>query len=328
MSEKQEIAVSVAVITYNMEKYLPALLDSILEQETDFRYEIVVDDDCSPDHSRDLLREYAARYPGVFVLSFRDTNVKASRNLHGVMRQCRGKYIALLEGDDWWDDRKKLQYQYDFMESHPEYIAMYCNSWVETSLTEEKRYPRRNITEPMIFSFKDFMNERFYDRLPNSTDTLFFRNFYASAPDEVVDVVWKAHPMVADQSLALVFYGMGEVYVDPRIVSHHRSITDKTANNYQALNARQDNKVAYAHMYACHEEYMENVLHRRCTKFYRVRGKIFAEAFWIAMKSRKSEDWEKAKQIWKQRKKKWPLVWCAFLWGCGTVKHGIQKFFK
>ena len=56
MSDTREIAVSVAVITYNLEKYLPTLLDSILEQETNFRYEIVVDDDHSPDHSREILK--------------------------------------------------------------------------------------------------------------------------------------------------------------------------------------------------------------------------------------------------------------------------------
>lgn len=324
MSDSREIAVSVAVITYNMEKYLPKLLGSILEQETNFRYEIVVDDDCSPDHSRELLKDYAKRYPDIFVLSLRDENVKASRNFHGVMRQCRGKYIALLEGDDWWDDKNKLQYQFDFMEAHPEYIAMFCNSWVETSLTEEKHYPRRKITEPMVFTFQDFMNYHFYDRLPNSTDTAFFRNFYATAPDEEIDVFWKAHPMVADQSLALILYGKGDVYVDPRIVSHHRSITDKKANNYQAHYAREDHKVSDAFMYACHEEYIENYLHRKCTKFYKVRGMIFAEAFWTAMKSRKPEDREKVRQIWNQRKKKWPLVWWAFRWGCKTLGRKLK----
>lgn len=319
MTQTNEIAVSVAVITYNLQKYLPPLLDSILEQKTSFRYEIVVDDDCSPDNSREILRDYDRRYPGVFVLSFRNENVKASKNLHGVMRQCRGKYIALLEGDDWWDDPEKLQYQYDFMEAHPEYIGMYCNSWVETSLTEVKHYPRRNITEPMVFSFEDFKKPHFYDRMPNSTDTAFFRNFYASAPAEEVDVFWKAHPMVADQTLALILYGKGKVYVDPRIVSHHRSITDKTANNYQALYKREDHRVSDAYLYACHEDYIENVLHRRCGRFYKVRGDIFAQVFWSWRKNRDPAEKAKAKEIWNQRKKKWPLVWWTFVWGCGTI---------
>ena len=324
MSEDREIAVSVAVITYNMQQYLPQLLDSVLMQKTAFRYEIVVDDDHSPDDTRAVLQEYAERFPDVFVLSLRDQNVGGSKNMYGVLRQCRGKYIAILEGDDWWEAEDKLQYQYDFMESHPQYIAMYCNSWCELSRTESVQCVRREMDGPMIFGYDDFQKPHFFDRLPNSTDTAFFRNFFSAAPEEELDVFWKAHRMVWDQSLALILYGKGEVYVDPRIVSHHRTIVEKGGTNYQSRYAVEDHKVSDAYMYACHEEYMENVLHRRCTKFYKVRGMIFAEAFWIAMKSRQPADWEKVSQIWNQRRKKWPLVLCSIRWGCGTISRKVK----
>ena len=90
MNHSNEIAVSVAVITYNMEGYLKQLLDSILMQKTDFRYEIVVDDDHSPDHSREILLDYRDRYPDKFVLSFRDQNVGglAAKIL---LKICRGE---------------------------------------------------------------------------------------------------------------------------------------------------------------------------------------------------------------------------------------------
>ena len=316
-------AVSVAVITYNMQQYLPQLLDSILMQKVDFAYEIVVDDDHSPDDSRQILLDYRQRYPDKLVLSLRDTNVRGSRNMYGVLRQCRGKYIAILEGDDWWDWDGKLQYQYDFLESHPEYVGMYCNSWCELSTTEENRRPRREMSEPRVFPYQDFQSYHFFDRLPNSTDTAFFRNFFRDAPEEELDVFYKAHDMVWDQSLALILYGKGNVYVDPKLVSHHRTIVEPGGINYQSRYAVEDHKVSDAKMYACHEQYMESVLKRGCRKFYKVRGMLFAEAFWIAKKSGKSEDKEKYLQIWNQRKKKWPLVWWAFVWGCGTLKRKL-----
>lgn len=324
MSDDREIAVSVAVITYNMQQYLPQLLDSVLMQKTDFRYEIVVDDDHSPDDSRAILQDYAARCPDTFVLSLRDENVGGSRNMYGVLRRCRGKYIAILEGDDWWEAEDKLQYQYDFMESHPQYIAMYCNSWCELSRTESVQRVRREMDGPMVFGYDDFQKPHFFDRLPNSTDTAFFRNFFSAAPEETVNVFWKAHRMVWDQSLALILYGKGEVYVDPRIVSHHRTIVEEGGTNYQSRYAVEDHKVSDAYMYACHEEYMESVLHRKCTKFYKVRGMLFAEVFWIAMKSRQPADWGKVSQIWNQRRKKWPLVLCAIRWGCGTIGRKVK----
>lgn len=325
MIKKETPTVSVAVITYNMQQYLPQLLDSILMQKTNFSYEVVVDDDHSPDQSRSILLDYQRRFPDRIILSLRDQNVGGSRNMYGVLRQCCGKYIAILEGDDWWDCADKLQYQYDFMEAHPEYVGMYCNSWVETSLTEMVHHPRRNITEPMIFAYKNYMNYHFFDRLPNSTDTAFFRNIFRNAPERELDVFYKAHNMVWDQSLALILYGKGSVFVDPRIVSHHRSIVAAGGTNYQSLYAKRDNKVSDARMYACQEEYMEKVLHRRCTRFYKVRGMLFAEAFWIACKSNRKEDWAKAHEIWNQRRKKWPLAFWTIAWGCGTVKRMIAR---
>lgn len=327
MTQQKPIAVSVAVITYNMQQYLPQLLDSILMQKTNFVYEVVVDDDHSPDNSREILLEYQKRFPDRIVLSLREQNVGGSRNMYGVLRQCRGKYIAILEGDDWWECEDKLQYQFDFMENHPEYIGMYCNSWVETSLTETIHHPRRNIQTPMTFSYADYMNYHFFDRLPNSTDTAFFRNFFCDVKERDLDVFYKAHNMVWDQSLALILYGKGKVYVDPRLVSHHRSIVADGGTNYQSLYAKRDNKVSDAQMYACQEEYMENVLRRRCTKFYKVRGMIFAEAFWISMKSGKKEERAKVRTIWQQRRKKWPLVWWTFVWGCQTIRRKVKGVF-
>ena len=174
-------------------------------------------------------------------------------------------------------------------------------------------------------SYDDYMNYHFFDRLPNSTDTAFFHNFFSSAPERELEVFWKAHKMVWDQSLALILYGKGNVYVDPRLVSHHRTIVEKDGTNYQSRYAVEDHRVSDAHMYACQEDYIENVLKRRCTKFYKVRGMLFAETFWTAMKRHDSTEWSKVREIWGQRKKKWPLVEWTLLWGCGTVRRRLDR---
>ena len=66
-------------------------------------------------------------------------------------------------------------------------------------------------------------------------------------------------------------------------------------------------------------------LHRRCTRFYKVRGLLFAEAFWIACKSKNKDDWEKVKEIWNQRHKKYPLVFWTIAWGWSTFKRRITR---
>lgn len=112
---------TVAILTYNQEQYICEALDSVLMQEVNFDYEIVVGDDCSKDSTPAILQEYAARYSGKFNLILNTENVGISKNYQNVLYACQGEYIALLEGDDYWTDKTKLQKSVDFLDAHPDY---------------------------------------------------------------------------------------------------------------------------------------------------------------------------------------------------------------
>jgi glycosyltransferase involved in cell wall biosynthesis len=299
------VLVSVAVITYNMERYLQTLLDSILKQQVNFPYEIIIDDDWSPDHSRELILEYQRRYPDIVKPSLRDTNVGGSRNMYGVMKQCRGKYIAILEGDDFWEDKDKLQYQVDFMESHLEYIGMCCNSWCEHGEVPTYSDLMRNRTAPRVFSYKDFMAREFRDRLPSSTDTWIFQNIFK---DGDYPLFYEAHNMIWDQSLILILYGKGKVYANPKVMSHHRSVVKKDGTNYQSKIAQKNCLYGDSQMYQAMEEYMETVLHKECRPFYLVRGNVWVDAIFRAIKSNDKNDKEIAKKIWDDQSRKAMLI--------------------
>lgn len=296
--------VSVAVITYNMERYLRPLLDSILKQKVSFPYEIVIDDDHSPDNSREIILEYASKYPEIVKPSLRDHNVGGSRNMYGVMQQCRGKYIAILEGDDFWEADDKLQYQIIFLEAHPEYIGMTCNSWCEHGEEASFTDKMRNRTEPKVFTYADFMARHFHDRLPSSTDTWVFRNIFKEYPKDDFSLFYKAHNMIWDQSLILMLYGKGSVYADPRLVSHHRSVTRMDGTNYQSLILQKNCLYGDSQMYQAMEEYIEHVLKRDCAPFYLVRGDVWIDAVFRAMLSHRKEDWDVERKIWKDQKSK------------------------
>ncbi len=121
MQEDQNVLVSVCVITYNQDKFIRKCLDSILMQDIDFRYEVVVGDDCSSDSTQAILIDYQTRYPSTIVPVFSDKNTGISANYQRVLSRCRAKYIALCEGDDFWIDSRRLQKQVDFLEGHPDY---------------------------------------------------------------------------------------------------------------------------------------------------------------------------------------------------------------
>ncbi|MBQ0101585.1 MAG: glycosyltransferase [Firmicutes bacterium] len=312
--------VSVAVITYNMEKYLRPLLDSILSQKTDFEYEIVICDDCSPDGSSAVIDEYRDRYPGIIRHIVREKNVGGSRNMYGVMRECRGKYIAILEGDDFWDDENKLSYQVSFLESHPEYIGMTCNSYCEHGEIPTSDTLMRNRTEPKVFTIDDFTSSRYFrDRLPSSTDTWVFRNIFKEYPDEDFSLFYDAHPMIWDQPLILILYGKGKVYADPKVVSHHRSVTKKDGTNYQSLIKQKNVLYGDSCMYKIMEEYISSVLHKRIGKFRYQRGDTWIDAMFRAMLTKKDEDREIEKKIRKDQKNKIMLTGMFIAKSCNII---------
>lgn len=111
--------VSVVMVTYNHERFLAQALDSILEQKVAFPYEIVVGEDCSTDGTREILKSYAAKHPDVIRPIYHEHNVGMQPNAMAILKKCRGKYLAALEGDDYWCDSGKLQLQVDFLENNP-----------------------------------------------------------------------------------------------------------------------------------------------------------------------------------------------------------------
>lgn len=108
---------SVFVVTYNQEKYIRQCLDSILMQKVDFDYEVVIGEDHGTDGTRAICEEYAAKYPQVRLLPLKE-RLGIAENWKRVLVECRGEYIAMCEGDDYWIDPNKLQKQLDFLEAH------------------------------------------------------------------------------------------------------------------------------------------------------------------------------------------------------------------
>lgn len=114
--------VSVCCIAYNHASYIRQALDSVLRQETEFPFEILIHDDASTDGTADVIKEYAAKYPDLIKPIYEINNqYSQGRNILAdfLYPEIQGKYVALLECDDYWTNENKLQKQVDYMESHP-----------------------------------------------------------------------------------------------------------------------------------------------------------------------------------------------------------------
>lgn len=133
--------VSVVMIAYNVEKYIRQSIDSVLAQEVDFGYEIVVGEDCSTDSTREILAEYAAKYPETMRVILREQNLGMNPNFFATYSACRGEYIALLDGDDYWTSPVKLKKQVDFLQRHLECSVCFHNAVVVYEDEAEKVHP-------------------------------------------------------------------------------------------------------------------------------------------------------------------------------------------
>ena len=122
--------VSVRVVTYNHEKYIAQCLEGILMQRANFPFEVVVGEDCSTDHTREIVLAYGQKYPEILRVITSENNVGGVRNSMRVQRACRGKYHASCEGDDYWIDPLKLQKQVDLMEADADISLCFHNAFI------------------------------------------------------------------------------------------------------------------------------------------------------------------------------------------------------
>lgn len=117
-----KIMVSIDCITYNHEKYIAEAIESFLNQKTNFKYEILIYDDASTDRTPEIIKKYQQQYPDIIKPIFQHEN-QFSKGVKRISAKfnhprARGKYIALCEGDDYWNDVNKLQEQVEYMESN------------------------------------------------------------------------------------------------------------------------------------------------------------------------------------------------------------------
>lgn len=151
--------VSVHLLTYNHAKFIRQSIESVVAQQTTFPFEIIIGDDCSTDGTSPICDEYAQKYPDLIKVVRGKTNGGPQPNSIRILENCRGKYMAALEGDDYWIDPLKLQKQTDFMEANPEFAICFTNTRVEFFDGAEEPFQLNYKIEKDVFELKDLIAE-------------------------------------------------------------------------------------------------------------------------------------------------------------------------
>ncbi len=243
----QDPLVSVGVLTYNQCNYIRLAIESILRQEVNFNYEIVIADDGSTDGTRDILLEYAEMYPQVIRLILQEENVGLVENSKCLKRACRGRYRATQEGDDYWIDSDRLQKQVDFLESNPDYVAV-CGGLVpidEHSSPCAFPWGGMDKTYKMPDSPEDYEKEDIENwKLPGHVGAWLAYNIFAFIDQETSEV-YESYKFPGDRKTPLFTMTFGKVKVFPEKYMARRILMKSQTSHIKTLGQFAPTKVFF-----------------------------------------------------------------------------------
>jgi glycosyltransferase involved in cell wall biosynthesis len=169
------------MITYGHEKFIEQAINGVLMQQGDFELELILSNDCSPDNSDSVIQRILQNHPNASWINYvkQEENLGMMTNFIVAMRQCKGNYIALCDGDDYWTDPYKLQKQVDFLEANPEYVL----SFHKVKILK----PDGSLVDDFITKVpENYENQDTLARLGNyiHTPSVVFRNIIKELPKE------------------------------------------------------------------------------------------------------------------------------------------------
>ncbi|WP_128548581.1 glycosyltransferase [Larkinella soli] len=213
--------VSVCVPTFNHERYIAQTLDGALSQQTTFPFEIVIGDDGSTDGAPALIRRYADRHPDRIRAFLHPHNLgpqeprefAGRHNVLKLLKDCRGEYVALCEGDDYWTDPLKLQKQVDFMDSHPDYSICHHNLRViyEDGSPEHSFNPPDQKADSTI---EDVLADRWFI----GTASTLYRNMFRE--QDFAD--WHHRAAAGDWAMVIQLAAQGKIHYIDEIMGVYR----------------------------------------------------------------------------------------------------------
>lgn len=210
---------SVCCITYNHAPFLEQAIESVINQIVDFEFEVIIGDDCSTDGSQKILKRYAERYPELIKLILQPVNTGGKKNFNDVYCAATGEYVIALETDDYWTDSNKLKMQVDFLNHHPECIAVAhnCNVVNANGQDSNQEYPS---IKSGWYTYRDFM----HNLMPGQTTTLMYRNILLDATFD--KSLWLNNvPGPGDLKKVFSFLAHGKIYTLPYYMSAYRHVS-------------------------------------------------------------------------------------------------------
>lgn len=128
------VYISILCITFNQDSYIKDAINSFLSQETKFKFEIIINNDCSTDSTANILEYYQQKYPNIIRVITPSANQYSNcpnQPFLNTVNESKGRYVSICEGDDYWISANKLQLQFDFMEKNTDCLICIHDASIE-----------------------------------------------------------------------------------------------------------------------------------------------------------------------------------------------------
>ena len=221
------IKISVVMITYNHEKYIEKAIDSVLMQEGNFELELLIGNDKSPDRTAEILKKY--ENDSRVKIFNREKNMGATKNDLDIKLKCMGKYIAILEGDDYWITKDKLSKQLEILESNEDAVLCYSDSYV---VDASNNITGKKCVKPNCISN---FNSLVVNRVHIPTGTIIYKNIFKNNNIEKIEKLLTSSEIVGDLSTFAMMINEGKFYKLNEFTGAYRYITNSTSYSSKKL---------------------------------------------------------------------------------------------
>ncbi|MBX4258429.1 glycosyltransferase [Clostridium estertheticum] len=234
---EKSLKLSVLLVTYNHEKYIKEAIESVLMQKLDYDYEIVIADDCSTDSTLEIINKYKELYPEKINILKDEKNLGITQNYKRGFEACKGEYIAILEGDDYWTSKLKLKKHIDFLDEHGE-CALSFNRFVVFDIIDKRQnvqpWPLNNAFQ--LITVTDLVKDNF---IGNFSTCVYRANLLKMIDKSVYDLVvydWMINILVAQNGLIGYLGEVMSVYrLHPNGVWTRKSELDKLQSTIKSI---------------------------------------------------------------------------------------------
>lgn len=294
---------TIIVPVYNHEKYVLKALQSIEMQNIGYSYEVIVGEDCSTDRSKEILQRYQENALENYYFIYRDSNLGMLNNISDLFYKAKGKYIIILEGDDYWIYENKINEQISFLEANMMYSGYAHSVIVVDSDGQDSGMPYVQEKGKGIYNIKDYL----HGLLPGQTASFMYRNYFAERM--LFQYLGNNTMYPLDRFIAFVVASRGEIYCTDKKWSAYRYITCGGSSFSANIDGKSDAFARSALLY--HKSLYEYTLCEKCGRdCVKISEKLYYRSFlrdWVT-----SEKREFKKMLCEFKKVRYPFA--TFSW--------------